>query len=208
MPDFVKVMKSAYGIEPAVANPKRILLMTLRHTGCNFFRELLHRQYYKWPPMMLHFNAATFNSQFPSLSTEDAIYSPTYVEDFNPFVRIHTEWESTCLEFWNRFGPDEKPIVITLERDLEKVKQSFIRRTKSRQPMALDQIISSEIGELTFNKHYKHHLSVLEKIKPDFVLSVDADDRDERLSNLASTLGVPLSTNWVPINQTSDDSGN
>ena len=66
--------------------------------------------------------------------------------------------------------------------------------------MGIDDPISENIGELTYIKHYNHHISVLDQIKPDFILSVDADDRQERLDKLAETLGVPLSTNWTPIN--------
>tara|TARA_R110002050_G_scaffold62552_1_gene137335 strand:+ start:416 stop:1036 length:621 start_codon:yes stop_codon:yes gene_type:complete len=205
MPDFIQVMKYAYGNHPLVENPKRILLVSLRHTGSFFFCNILKKQYFNWDPMMLHYNANQFNTLFPSISTENAKHAPSYIEDFNPFIRIHTEWESTILEYWNRFNDDEKPIVITLERDLNKVKQSYRRRFKERHPMSIDDSISESMADVAFEKHYKHHLSVLEQIKPDFTLSVDAEDKQARLDELATTLGIPLSTNWEPINSTSHD---
>lgn len=202
MPDFIKVMKNAYRKTSVVETPKRILLLTMRHTGSFFFADILAKQYFNWKPTMFHFNATRLNTEFPGVSSENAKYPITLPEEFNPFVRIHTEWESACIEFMSRFKDNEKPIVITLERDLNKVKESYIRRASLRTPLAFDENISIQIGELAFNEHYKHHLSVLKKIKPDFTLSVDAADKEERLNNLASTLGVPLSTDWVPINRT------
>ena len=164
MPDFVQVMKNAYGRYPFVENPKRILLVSLRHTGSFFFSHLLAEQYFNWAPMMIHYNAKHFNTVFPSMSTENANHAPSYIEDFNPFVRMHTEWESTILEYWGRFNDDEKPIVITLERDLNKVRESYRRRFRRDHPMAIDSPISESMADIVFEKHYKHHLSVLSQI--------------------------------------------
>ena len=199
MPNYIKVMERAYGRVAAVPNPKRILLITLRHTGCTFFSDLLTKEYFKWAPKYIHCNADEFKRNY-SMLLEDQECS--FAENFNPFVRIHTEWESTILEYWNRFGKDEKPIVVTCERDLEKVRKSYIRRVLRFQPMGYDSIISEEIAGRAFEKHYEHHLSVLEQIKPDFTLSVDADNKQERLDELATAIGAPLITDWTPVNQT------
>ena len=205
MPKYATIMKNAFRIVPVVENPRHILFLTLRHTGSFFFQQILVQQYFHWRPLMLHGNAQAFNSRYPSVSTEGSMYPPWDTKDFNPFVRIHTEWESTCLEYWNRCKlADIKPIVITLERDLKKVKESYIRRAANNSPMSFDQNISKQIGEVSFNETYTHHKSVLDQIKPDFILSVDADDKQERLDQLALTLGVPLTANWdAPVNQSS-----
>ena len=204
MPEYATIMKNAYRRLSAVKKPRQILFLTLRHTGSFFFEDILEKQYFNWKPMLIHHNAETFNKNFPAFEPEDDDgHSASFIEDFNPFVRIHTEWESTILEYWNRFNDDEKPIVITLERDLDKVRESYKRRFKRTHPMSIDDSISQSMGEIAFEKHYKHHLSVLEQIKPDFTLSVDAADKQARLDELATTLGVPLSTNWTPVNSTS-----
>lgn len=98
------------------------------------------------------------------------------------FATCHVGYEDLIKEYVSLFNP----IVLTCERDREATRQSYARRNKLTG---------------SFDNNYVRYDSLFSEVKPDLVLSIDADDRDDRLSDLSELMGVELKTNWEPVGQ-------
>ena len=76
-----------------------------------------------------------------------------------------------------------KPVLITTERDYKKVVLSHEKRGKNDGRVEINYRVSDQ-----FRKKYDP-----------LILSVDSDDREERLILLSELIGQPLHTDWLPV---------
>ena len=79
------------------------------------------------------------------------------------------------IEYVEKFDP----IVIACERDYEAVMSSYRKR-------------KGDEAQAHYDKNFEGWQKILEKVTPHVILSVDADDRQDRLDDLSSLLGVDL----------------
>lgn len=91
------------------------------------------------------------------------------------FATAHTEYFDLVIEYVEKFDP----IVIACERDYEAVMSSYRKR-------------KGDEAQAHYDKNFEGWQKILEKVTPHVILSVDADDRQDRLDDLSSLLGVDL----------------
>lgn len=169
----------------------KILFLTMRHTGAFFFCDLLSKQLFNGAaPRWFHTTLKRYK-----LGLRRRLASGRPMEP-SPFVRIHTEYPDVIKAHLERYR--QRPLIITTERPLDKIKNSYLNRYYNKETGA------TEHAETMFENHLKHHNDILEFVKPDFTLTLEEDVRDERLAELSAHIGKELITDWAPINQTSD----
>lgn len=91
------------------------------------------------------------------------------------FATCHTANWKLILEYIEKYNP----VVITCERRYEDVITSFVKRKGDR-------------AEAEYKRHLDGWNILKETITPDVVLSVDAEDKEDRLEKLSKVLGVSL----------------
>lgn len=170
---------------------QKILFLTMRHTGAFFFCDLLSKQLFNGAdPRWFHVGLRKYK-----LGLRKRLATGRPIEP-SPFVRIHTEFPDVIKAHLERYR--QRPLIITTERPLDKIKNSYLNRYNNKETG------DTEHAERMFERHLKQHNDILEFVKPDFTLTLEEDVRDERLAELSAHIGKELITDWAPINQTSD----
>jgi len=174
---------------------QKILFLTMRHTGAFFFCDLLSKQHFNGvEPRWFHTDLRRYKLGLRKRLAAGRPMEPS------PFVRIHTEFPGVIKAHLERYR--QRPLIITTERPLDKIKNSYLNRYKNKETG--DDPVGLEYSERMFESHLKQHNDILEFVKPDFTLTLEEDVRDERLAELSAHIGRELITDWAPINQTSD----
>lgn len=92
-------------------------------------------------------------------------------------------WNLIC-EYIDLFDP----VLITLDRDHKRVVTSYEKRGKNDGRLA-ESYFTSDAFRLKYDP---------------LILSVDSEDRAERLSLLSGLLGKPIDTDWLPVGSYDD----